>query len=971
MKHNLQNFSKTLLLMLLFCLPMTWLHASMSSAETKGFYKKLPPATMTIVKTDEICPNNGTIGITLDDVPATASVLYEYWNNATPNSVVSSSTGIIGLPAGTYTVRAQITDGGSTQTLSQQVTIAKIYKPILANSTVKKVLCAGASTGEIKVTTTQGTPVNYAIVSAPAAYTNPLPFSQTSDTFTGLPVGVYQIRVYDVCGLYNTITVTVDVQVSYYDQIMYYRPTTNCQANLIHTFFAVVNGGLLKYPLTIETTVTEMSSGNVVYYGNNNYTGTATPGTSPSVTEPITFNNPNFTFPLSITSNVTDACGVTTTVTRIIRNNIRLEAICPPALGFGWDISTFQNVHNSDTNPHAVFPVTVVWVNSTNPADTGSQTSSTRTGTVTGLTAGATYNVTITDACGKIRTSSVTISGSAPNVGQTAFVNVLPSCDTGRWLAQFGTASGGNNKYIGDITVVSSPPGSGVANGTSWGGGASFNMWVFRAGGSLIRGEWVFRVTMDCVVDTITINAPGHGAELYNADITSSGTCNSANVTIDWGFIREGVAIPWPTLVYAPSVTKISLRDVTLPASAPSTFVFQESNTFLNVPNGTYDVIVNLISTGSQCLNKVIGRITVTSPGPQIQSPFGFQCLDGANAGGFGVLVQATGVGALSYAITAIGGVPVASPVWQASNEFTGLAARTYTITVRDNCASTSTIFDTEAIIIPRVRNTTLCPGQTGSLYAPFVPSFTYQWYKDGVMLSDGGNISGSNTYRLIFTPFTAADNNATYSVNISYGDCINRQYSIVINNTPPNSGADYNSPDICADTLTAPIDLRTYLSSDAQATGVWSQVSGTGGTLNDYMFNPAGINPTSEPFVFKYTTTGGCVVDEAVITLNIKQCVCYENPNTTGVATDSKMGITLLKRAGADEVDNWPMVRKSAHLVLESNTKGFVVTRVTTAGLAGITAPQEGMMVYDTTAKCLKLYSDGVWSCFSTPTCP
>ena len=96
----------------------------------------------------------------------------------------------------------------------------------------------------------------------------------------------------------------------------------------------------------------------------------------------------------------------------------------------------------------------------------------------------------------------------------------------------------------------------------------------------------------------------------------------------------------------------------------------------------------------------------------------------------------------------------------------------------------------------------------------------------------------------------------------------------------------------------------------------------------------------------------------------------CYFDANGSA-GIDTKHGITLLKRAGANN-DNWPMVRKSALTVLESNTKGFVITRV--AGTAGILKPLEGMMVYDTVAKCLKINSDGTtagWSCFSTPTCP
>ncbi|QOW10698.1 DUF11 domain-containing protein [Kaistella flava (ex Peng et al. 2021)] len=95
---------------------------------------------------------------------------------------------------------------------------------------------------------------------------------------------------------------------------------------------------------------------------------------------------------------------------------------------------------------------------------------------------------------------------------------------------------------------------------------------------------------------------------------------------------------------------------------------------------------------------------------------------------------------------------------------------------------------------------------------------------------------------------------------------------------------------------------------------------------------------------------------------------VCYELPNTAP-GIDSNHGVTLLQRAGADN-GNWPMIRKSAYTVLESDTKGFVITRMTTTQINAIVLPQEGMMVFDTDSKCLKLFADGVWSCFNTATC-
>lgn len=99
-------------------------------------------------------------------------------------------------------------------------------------------------------------------------------------------------------------------------------------------------------------------------------------------------------------------------------------------------------------------------------------------------------------------------------------------------------------------------------------------------------------------------------------------------------------------------------------------------------------------------------------------------------------------------------------------------------------------------------------------------------------------------------------------------------------------------------------------------------------------------------------------------------QSVCYNPVTNTDAGIDTRVGITLQKNPNVGN-SNWPFSRKSAHMVIESNTQGFVVTRMETAALSNITHPKEGMIVFDTTVKCLKIYSDGAWKCFSVPSCP
>lgn len=100
----------------------------------------------------------------------------------------------------------------------------------------------------------------------------------------------------------------------------------------------------------------------------------------------------------------------------------------------------------------------------------------------------------------------------------------------------------------------------------------------------------------------------------------------------------------------------------------------------------------------------------------------------------------------------------------------------------------------------------------------------------------------------------------------------------------------------------------------------------------------------------------------------------CLENAVSSGNALDTKIGITSQGRAGEDSSNNnWPMVRKGGYVALESNTKPFVPTRIATAELVNITNPVEGMMVYDTTANCLKIYVNSSigWRCYNKKTCP
>ncbi|WP_312090128.1 hypothetical protein [Chryseobacterium sp.] len=220
--------------------------------------------------------------------------------------------------------------------------------------------------------------------------------------------------------------------------------------------------------------------------------------------------------------------------------------------------------------------------------------------------------------------------------------------------------------------------------------------------------------------------------------------------------------------------------------------------------------------------------------------------------------------------------------------------------------------------------------------------------------------------------------NNDTASVTPNVIDAVNDTFSI------PASGGTSGSI----------LNNDTYNGSGASAANptitVITPASGTGSlpTLNTttgIVTVPAGTTPGTYTITYQIckTSSSGTACDQAVITINVTGAGCYNPVTNLNSGLDTKHGITLLKRAESGN-GNWPGIRNSAYTVLESNSKGFVITRMTSDPAqtsaanyisndanSKITNPQEGMMVYDTYAKCLKIYDGTQWSCFSTPSCP
>ena len=134
------------------------------------------------------------------------------------------------------------------------------------------------------------------------------------------------------------------------------------------------------------------------------------------------------------------------------------------------------------------------------------------------------------------------------------------------------------------------------------------------------------------------------------------------------------------------------------------------------------------------------------------------------------------------------------------------------------------------------------------------------------------------------------------------------------------------------------------------------------GATSSTYTLNGIGDSVIASYYV-TVTFPSGCSVNSNEV--SSEPCPCTKPGVTDAPTSFTKMGISIRdKRTTA----NWPKDIPNGFLALEANSKGFVITRIPSPETA-ITNPVLGMLVYDTTVDCLKLFNGTSWNCIK-PTC-
>lgn len=164
---------------------------------------------------------------------------------------------------------------------------------------------------------------------------------------------------------------------------------------------------------------------------------------------------------------------------------------------------------------------------------------------------------------------------------------------------------------------------------------------------------------------------------------------------------------------------------------------------------------------------------------------------------------------------------------------------------------------------------------------------------------------------------------------------------------TIPNKGV------IC-DGLT--LDLNSFITSPTPEGTVVVWKDGKGVVVQD----PTAVTVGGTYTVYYSSEKYNCSSPSSaiVVTLDYTCGVCYKRGVTTGTQAGSLTVISTL-----DREHNPAINQRNGALILESKENGFAISRVASPEQT-IEIPVEGMLVYDTTSNCLKLYNGTTWNC-------
>jgi len=551
-------------------------------------FGQLSDFTLNVSKTDETCTGNGSLSFSVQNQTPNSTVLYSIYllpNVTTPIASTQNNT-FTGLQSGNYTVIATQSLGDLSNTSQQTVQIDDLRVLLTYQLANEQNSC---STGAIEATVLTGNPVSYEIISGPII----IP-PQTLNIFSGLVSGTYNIRVNDACG--DGVVQTYTLNFSNLPNLTLGNFNTNCElssCNSISGTFLVnaAQNTSIHYPLTIQTTISPPSGGNPIIQSQVLTSGSSD-SQSVSLIVPFFYGQ---TYTLNI--QVTDQCGNSynynsiTILEQITANAQQINANCtsgiqisicnflpPYTVSFisaptGFNPSSFNDNHPGPFNSN------VLVYNSTNSNN---------------LPYGD-YTIQITDSCGRIAQTQVSISTFLPGYEVIAITN---SCIDESIV----------NIPVGDllVTTVIITNGSTVLNQT-FPYDVSFNINSGNFSMQLPPGVYNFTGIDQCGNSfQYEITIPPKIVQITATGSVSNGCAtNNGNIAVS----SIGVTISSITIISAPLAFMQTLPYL-VPLLGSNNFNIQ----IPNLPIGNYTLVVTDNCNQEYVLTATISNVVNSSP---------------------------------------------------------------------------------------------------------------------------------------------------------------------------------------------------------------------------------------------------------------------------------------------------------------------------------------------------------------------
>lgn len=279
--------------------------------------------------------------------------------------------------------------------------------------------------------------------------------------------------------------------------------------------------------------------------------------------------------------------------------------------------------------------------------------------------------------------------------------------------------------------------------------------------------------------------------------------------------------------------------------------------------------------------------------------------------------------------------------------------------------------FSPEATVTPTITDqpdalTVCAPDQAQFSVSATGSGLTYQWRKDGSDLSDGGNISGSNTATLTIDPTSPSDN-GSYDVIVSGSQ--SDPATLTVNAAPVvTDDPDNNAPPACPG---SDVSFTAAASGAPTPTVQWQLSTDNGVTWNDLSgetsttLTVSGVTPAMDGYQYHAVFTNDCsTATTAAATLDVDNPPTFTVPSDITVQCDESTDPSNTGEP-TDVTDDYgtPTIGYSDASTPGSCGNGQTITRTWTAtdACGNSTSHDQTITVQDTDAPTITLSSTAI----------